>query len=138
VKQDSRQRRPRRKGDFLAPHKCDISGCGAGHLQSRLHGRREALAPCLFFDVAAGTSRIDPDDVSDEMSGKQGATGLRMPPAQSSGVRSVVAETLRRDEGLERHRWRRRNFRKPQSRGSAMVEIISERMPTQSVWRKSM
>lgn len=93
MQQDSRQRRTGRKGDFLAPHKCDVSGCGAGHLQSRLHGRREALAPCLFFDVAAGTGRIDPDDVSDELSGNQGA---------------------------------------------AIVEIIRERMPTLSVWRRSM
>jgi hypothetical protein len=108
VQQDSRQQRVRRKGDFLAPHKCDVTGCGAGHLQYRLRGRREALARCLFFDVAARTSRIDPDDVSDEMSGKQGAAGFRKPPAQSSGVRGVVAETLRRDERPERHRWRRR------------------------------
>ena len=76
MRQISRQQRIRRKGDFLAPHKCDVSGRGAGRLQSRLHGRREALAPCLFFDVAAGTSGIDPDDVSDEMSGKQSAAGL--------------------------------------------------------------
>jgi hypothetical protein len=82
LQQISRLQRVRRKGDFLAPHKCDIGGCGAGHLQSRIHIRRKALAPCLFFDVAAGASRIDPDDVREETSVEQRAACLRKPPAQ--------------------------------------------------------
>ena len=96
MRQISRQRCVRRKGDFLAPHKRDISGCGAGHLRSRIHVRREALAPCLFFDVAAGASRIDPDDVREETSVEQRglhakAAGPKAQAFVASSPKSYVA-----------------------------------------------
>jgi hypothetical protein len=87
-------------GDFLAPHKCGISGCGAGHLRSRLHGRRKALTPCLFFDVAVGASRIDPNGVVRRRRLNSAPPACESRQRNSSGVRSVVAEKPR-----QRHRW---------------------------------